>query len=153
MKKRLILTSFHYHQRLSRGKLCFMSTASQSLLSVIYQNWYILHTVKCRAGPLLFFYCLVATEAWTADITGLPTPHTHPVLLLFTTFYSFFPLVQLFYLLLISWHSHFYLSFTSVLSFLRSPSLYLLLRSCPQVSDRFLTFQGRGSWQLRKVGG
>lgn len=44
MEKSLILTSFHYHQRLSRSKLCFMSTMRQSLSSVIYQNLIILHT-------------------------------------------------------------------------------------------------------------
>lgn len=93
---RLILTSFQYQQRfVLRSFICHLSKSN-----------YTPHR-ECRTGPLLFFYCLVATQVWSADITGLPQPlaPTRPVLLSFAMFYSLFPLHQPFHLLLASRHS------------------------------------------------
>lgn len=53
MKKGLIPTSFHYHQRLSCSKLCFMSTMSLSSCHLSKSN-YTPHR-ECRAGPLFYF--------------------------------------------------------------------------------------------------
>lgn len=99
----LPLTSFHYHQHLSRSKLSFMSTARQSLSSVIYQNLIILHTGNATQG--LFYFSTASLplkcelQTSQACCTPPPPPHHHPhphlpptrpVLLSFNMFYSFF---------------------------------------------------------------
>ncbi len=74
MKERLILTSFHYHQRLSRSKLCFMSTIRLS--SAIYQNLIILHTGNAEQAPVYFSTALLPLkcELQTSQASPTPTP-------------------------------------------------------------------------------
>lgn len=95
MKKRLILTSFHYHQRLCRSKLCFTSTKGRVFSSVVYQNVIILHTGNAEQAPFYFSTALLPLKCELqtpqACIPTLTTPSpTRPVLLLFAMFYSFF---------------------------------------------------------------
>lgn len=59
MERRLIPTSSHYHQRLRRHKLCFMSTIGQSLSSAIYQNLIIRRTQGMPEQALLFILLLL----------------------------------------------------------------------------------------------
>lgn len=133
-----------------------MSTIRPSLSSVIYQNLIILHTgsaVLCRP-PFLFLRprCHWSVNCRHHRPASPPLSTTRPVLLSFTMFYSFFLSTSYFiYCLLPDSYSLFSLSSTLPPVLLRSHSPYLLLRCCPRASDRFLTFQGRSSWQLRKV--
>lgn len=94
MRKRLTLTSFHYHQRLSRSKLCFMSTIRPSLSSVIYQNLIILHAGNAEQAPFFIFLLPRCHSSVNCRHHRPASPPAslppHPVLLLFTMFYSFF---------------------------------------------------------------
>lgn len=150
MKKRLLLTSFSYQQRPSRSKHSFMSIIGQSLSSVVHQNLIILHAGN--AEQTLFYFSTASLPLKCELQTSQACPPQPPHVAFIHRVLSLFPLVQLFYLLLASWLSHFALpSFHSASILFHSRSLYLLLRCRPRVSDRFLTFQGRSSWQLRKV--
>lgn len=133
----------------SVNKLCFMSTIRQRLSSVIYQNLIILHTGSATPAPFLFLRPCCHWSVNCRHHRPSSPPQSLPASVAFIHHVLFlFPLHPL-YLLLASWHSvsSLYLPPCPLCS--HSP--YLLLRRCPGVSVRFLTFQGRGSWQFRKV--